>query len=68
MQRQDEIAVRAGKQAREHFYNSDARAQRRVNRAKFQPDVSAAYDKQATGDVFEIQSAGRVHHPRRIKI
>jgi len=68
VQRENEIAVGAGKQAGEHFDDRDARAQRGVNRAEFKADVPAADDQQATGNIIEIESAGGIHHARSIEL
>ena len=46
VQRKHQIAIRAGKKAGKHFDHGHARAQRGVDRAKFESDVSAADDQQ----------------------
>ena len=68
VQRKHEIAIRAGEQAREHFNDRDARAQRGVDGAEFEADVSAADDQQSAGNIFEIQGAGGIHHARRVEL
>ena len=67
MQRQNEIAVGAGQQAGQHFHDGDASAERGIDRAEFEADVSAANNQQAPGDVFEIERAGGIHQARRIE-
>ena len=68
VQRKNEVAIRAGEQAGEHFDDRDARAQRSVDRTEFEADVSAADDQQSTGNIFEVQRAGGIHHARRIEL
>ena len=68
VQRKHEIAICAREQAREHFNDGDARAQRSVDRTEFEADVSAADDKQSAGNIFEVQGTGGIHHARCIEL
>ena len=68
VQREDQIAIRAGKQSGQHFDDRHVRAERGVDRAEFEADVSAADDQQGAGNVFEIQRAGGIHHARRVEL
>jgi hypothetical protein len=68
VQRENQVAVRAGQESGEHFDDGHARAQCGVDRAEFEADVSAADDQQSAGNVFEVQSAGGIHHARGIEL
>ena len=57
-----------GSKSGQHFDDGDARAQRRIDRAEFEADISSADDQQASGNVFQIQRAGGIHHARRIEL
>ena len=53
-----------GKQSGKHFDDRDARAQRGIDRAEFEADVSAANDEESAGNIVETESAGGIHEAR----
>ena len=59
---QYKITIRAGQQAGQHFDARHFRSQRRVHRAEFQSDVTAADDQQRLRNVGQVKGAGGIHH------
>ena len=64
----DEIAVGTGKKAGEHLDYRHTRAERGVDGAEFEADVSATDDQQSARNVFEVQGAGGIHHARSVEL
>ena len=62
----DQIAIRAGHQAVEHFHDVDARAQGRIHRGHFQADNAAADHQQPLGNAGQGQRAGGIDDARII--
>ena len=60
----DQIAIGAGQQAVRHLDDGDGAAERSVDRAELEADVSAADDQQRLWDVGKIEGGRRVHHSR----
>ena len=66
MENPDEIAIRAGQQARGHFDNGHLAPKRRVYRSQLEADVSAADHEQRFGNVRQIERRCRVEHARAV--
>ena len=61
-QRLDQIAIAQRQQRRRQFHHAHRGSQFGVDRAHFEPDVSAADHQQALGHVGQFERAGRAHH------
>jgi hypothetical protein len=68
VQRENQVAIGSGEQARHHFYAGHLGAERRVDRAEFQSDVAAADYQQRFWNVGEVESAGRIHEARAVEL
>ena len=64
----DQIAVRARQQPGRHLDDGDGAAERRVDGAELEPDVTAADDEQRLRNVGQIERGGRIHHARVVEL
>ena len=63
-----QISIGARQQARRHFDHRHGAAERRVDGAELEADISAAYDQQRLRDVGQIERRGRIHHAWVVKL
>ena len=64
LQRLHEIAIRSREQAISHLDHGDLRAKRGVHRTHFETNVATTHYQQFSGNVFQFERTGRIHHTR----